>query len=75
MNKLQKLFSNNRDEDYTIAIIQYERDTYSVRQEEHLHWALIVITDEDDMSGPCWQAFDRHYSNGRRIVWELYDGK
>lgn len=75
MNKLRRLFSSNRNEDYPIAVIQYERDGYSVGQEQHLHWALIVITNDDGMSGPCWQALDRHYSDGRGIVWELYDGK
>ncbi|KAJ3982789.1 hypothetical protein F5890DRAFT_1574418 [Lentinula detonsa] len=71
---LKQIFSNTK-ETYPIVIIQYERDGFSVGREDQLHWALIVITDEDEKSGPCWQAFDRHYSDGRGVIWELYDGK
>ncbi|EIM79802.1 uncharacterized protein STEHIDRAFT_26097, partial [Stereum hirsutum FP-91666 SS1] len=59
---------------YPIAVVQYERADYSVGNEEHLHWALIVITNEGDLTGPCWQVVDRHYSDGRGVVWELFDG-
>ncbi|KAJ3745817.1 hypothetical protein DFH05DRAFT_1055928 [Lentinula detonsa] len=70
---LNQIFGNN--ETYPIVVIQYERDGFSVGREDQFHWALIVITDEKEKSGPCWQALDRHYSDGRGVIWELYDGK
>ncbi|KAJ3726043.1 hypothetical protein C8R42DRAFT_425662 [Lentinula raphanica] len=70
---------------YPIVVLQYERADCSFGQEENLHWALIVITsvnesnlagqDDEEILGPCWQVFDRHYSDGRGVVWELFDGK
>lgn len=69
---LQGLFGHENE--YPIAVVQYERADYSVGNEEHLHWALIVITNEGDLTGPCWQVVDRHYSDGRGVVWELFDG-
>jgi hypothetical protein len=56
---------------YPIVIAQYERDDYGVGSEQHLHWALIVMTSKEDLQGHCFQAIDRHYSNRRGKVWEL----
>jgi len=56
-----------------IAVVQYMRDVYGIGTEHELHWALVVLTDEDSQKGPCFQAIDRHYSDGRGVVWSLYD--
>ncbi|KAJ3779390.1 hypothetical protein FB446DRAFT_630031 [Lentinula raphanica] len=70
---LKELFSSNKE--HTIAVIQYERDGYSVGREDQLHWALVVVTSDEshDPAGPCWQVYDRHYNDGT-VIWELYDG-
>lgn len=44
-----------------IVIAQYKRDDMGVGQEEKLHWALIIITDARELSGPCFQLVDRTY--------------
>jgi len=67
---MSSLYSKLVNQSYPIVIAQYKRDKYGVGNEEELHWALIVITSKRDLEGHCFQAIDRHYSNGRGSVWE-----
>ncbi|KAG6853009.1 hypothetical protein C0991_007492 [Blastosporella zonata] len=55
---------------YPIVVSQYERDGYSANDPEQLHWAIIVLVDEDDQKGPCWQAIDVYYRDGR-VEWKM----
>ncbi|EED80291.1 predicted protein [Postia placenta Mad-698-R] len=56
-----------------IAVVQYERADYRVGTEEHLHWAIVVQTERLDQDLPCFQVFDRHYSDSRGVQWHLFD--
>jgi len=67
MSALSKLLNPS----YPIVIAQYKRDDYGVGSEQYLHWALIVMTSKEDLGGHCFQAVDRHYSDGQGTVWEL----
>ncbi|KAA1477201.1 hypothetical protein DENSPDRAFT_884893 [Dentipellis sp. KUC8613] len=83
MDKLRSLLSFNlnlpltfphRDEHkHPIAIVQYQRASFGVGTEEHLHWALFVLTDRRRQRGPSFQAIDRLYSDGRGVVWRLHE--
>ncbi|KAG6812522.1 hypothetical protein H0H92_002413 [Tricholoma furcatifolium] len=55
---------------YPIIIAQYERDDYSIKNPEQLHWAIIVLEDVKEQKGPCWQAINRNYRDGR-VEWNL----
>ena len=66
MSALSKLLNPS----YPIVIAQYKRDDYGVGSEQYLHWALIVLTSKEELEGHCFQAVDRHYSDGRGTVWE-----
>jgi len=66
---MSSFYSKMLNPSYPIVIAQYKRDEYGVGDEEHLHWALIVIKSKDQLAGHCFQAIDRHYSDGRGTVW------
>ncbi|KAI0781788.1 hypothetical protein C8Q75DRAFT_790029 [Abortiporus biennis] len=60
---------------YPIAVVQYARDEYGVGTEEHLHWALIVLVDNELQRGPCFQVFEPDDSKAlsdRSPSWELF---
>lgn len=46
-----------------IVVAQYKDEYRGVGHERDLHWALVVITDRDTLSGPSFQA----YSQKRRL--------
>lgn len=73
--------------EFPIVVVQYKRADFGVGTEEELHWMLmILITDTTSplagschseelamtMSGPSFQAIDRHYSDERGVVWNLH---
>ncbi|KDQ58934.1 hypothetical protein JAAARDRAFT_68530 [Jaapia argillacea MUCL 33604] len=64
MSALLSQFTNPK---YPIVVVQYKRDDYGVGSEQHLHWALIIITKGN--SGPCFQAVDRIYRDRPRKQW------
>jgi hypothetical protein len=55
-----------------ITIAQYERDDFTVGNEEKLHWAIIVLTKPDALEGHIFQAIDRIYSDERGEQWERH---
>ncbi|KAJ3972422.1 hypothetical protein EV361DRAFT_970872 [Lentinula raphanica] len=55
---LKELFSSNKE--HTIAVIQYERDGYSVGREDQLHWALVVVTSDESQTPMILQLYDGH---------------
>ncbi|EED82780.1 predicted protein [Postia placenta Mad-698-R] len=61
------------DRQCKIAVVQYERADYGVGTEEHLHWAILVQTERLNQDLPCFQVFDRHYSDSRGVQWHLFD--
>ncbi|RDB19909.1 hypothetical protein Hypma_012968 [Hypsizygus marmoreus] len=59
---------------YPIVIAQYQRDDFGVGGEHMLHWALVVLWNkEDPFEGHAYQAIDRHYSDGRGVIWKQHD--
>ncbi|CAA7263960.1 unnamed protein product [Cyclocybe aegerita] len=60
---------------YPIVLAQYKRDGWGVGHEEHLHWALMTITDTNRLRGHCFQAVDRVYADERGKVWSLHYAK
>lgn len=68
---LNKLFKKGTQ--CEVAIVQYERDDYSVGHEEQLHWAVVAVVskDESEIKAAVWQIMDRHYSDGRPSEWSL----
>jgi hypothetical protein len=66
------LFSKLLNRSYPIVIAQYERDGFSAGSEEKLHWAIMVVTDTEELRGHIFQAIDRTYSNRPypNTVWE-----
>ncbi|KAJ7183636.1 hypothetical protein C8R46DRAFT_884416 [Mycena filopes] len=55
-----------------IVIAQYERDDFTVGDEEKLHWAIIVLTKPDALEGHVFQAIDRIYSDERGEQWSRH---
>ena len=66
----QQITTNKATGRYPIIVSQYERDVYSVDNPEQLHWAIIVLVNLKEQKGPCWQATDRHYRDGR-VKWTM----
>ncbi|KAH8077871.1 hypothetical protein BXZ70DRAFT_962071 [Cristinia sonorae] len=59
-----------------ITIVQYERQDFTVGNEEELHWAIVVLPSDGktpQTKGRSFQVIDRHYSDGRGTVWTLHD--
>lgn len=71
MNRLTELFGFNTSQEHPLVIAQYERTDFTVGNEEEFHWAIIVLTNGRDQKGPCWQALEYSYSDGRGLVWRL----
>ncbi|KAG6888810.1 hypothetical protein C0995_005830 [Termitomyces sp. Mi166 len=69
MNFLKNILKSSQ---YPIVIAQYERDDYSFNNPEQLHWAIAVLEDEEEQKGPCWQAVDCHFRDGR-LEWDIAD--
>ncbi|KAJ6512980.1 hypothetical protein C8R45DRAFT_890811 [Mycena sanguinolenta] len=67
---MSKLLTKIVNPTYPIVIAQYERDDYSVGNEEHLRWALMVVRNSDKLRGPIFQAIDRLYYGGTTATWE-----
>ena len=42
--------------DYSVVVSQYIRSNYFLGNEEKFHWALIVLADFEEQTGPLWQA-------------------
>ncbi|KAJ7261743.1 hypothetical protein B0H12DRAFT_977417, partial [Mycena haematopus] len=55
---------------YPVVIAQYVRDDYGVGNEEHLHWALMVVKNTDKLKGDIFQAVDRLYYGSSIASWE-----
>ncbi|TRM60053.1 hypothetical protein BD626DRAFT_408073 [Schizophyllum amplum] len=72
LNKLRK-----EERQCTVAVIQYERNDFSVGHEEQFHWALVAVVSKKDLSirSVAWQVSDRHYSDGRPMEWILHDNE
>lgn len=73
MDKLKSLFKRvlPSPSEHRIVVVQYERDIYTAPEDvEQLHWAIIVIVDEWQQQGPCWQVTDRHYRDGS-VEWTM----
>ena len=75
MNALKNLLTRTVDEtDYSIAVMQYKRAAYTLGDEEHFHWALMVLTDIDQQDGHLWRAVNRvHLTDEGQgvVVWEI----
>lgn len=72
MNKLKDIFASlSSNSEFPIVVAHYERADFTVGDEKEFHWALVVIKESSDLTGPAWQAIDRHYSDGRGVVWLL----
>lgn len=71
---MSKLFRRAfRLEEYSIVIAQYERGNFGVGTEEHLHWAIIVVINEEKQEGRMYQAINRPMNtpHGPVVGWEL----
>ncbi|KAG5353310.1 hypothetical protein C0989_008295 [Termitomyces sp. Mn162] len=67
MNFLKNILKSSQ---YPIVIAQYERDDYSFNNPEQLHWAIAVLENTEHQKGPCWQAVDLHFRDGR-VEWRI----
>lgn len=65
MQKIINSIKPTKDKDLPIIVAQYKRDVYGHGTEERLHWAIICLKSSHDQEGPCFQAVDRRYSDGR----------
>lgn len=73
MQKIIDSIKSTMDKDLPIVVAQYQRAEFGHGTEERLHWAIICLKSIHDQEGPCFQAFDRRYSDGREnpVQWEL----
>lgn len=73
MNRIRNLLGVN-DKLHHIVVAQYKRADYTVGSEENFHWAIIVLEtiNGEELEGPCYQVFDRHYNDDRGVVWNLF---
>ncbi len=74
MSLLGKIL-NKKPSAYAIAVVQYERDDFSVGHEEQLHWAIaavISVKNQFEIEVHGWQIIDRIYSDGRPKEWLLH---
>ncbi|TFY74033.1 hypothetical protein EWM64_g9979 [Hericium alpestre] len=60
------------NQQYPLVLAQYKRDDFGIGTEQHLHWALLVVTDSKHISGPCFQAVDRTYQDARGKKWSAH---
>ncbi|KAH9855449.1 hypothetical protein C2E23DRAFT_724361 [Lenzites betulinus] len=63
-----------RLEEYSIVVSQYERGCYSVGNEEQFHWAIVIITNENERKGYMYQAVNKVSRTPEGlgvVVWEL----
>ena len=79
MNALKKLITKITDEtSHSIVVMQYKRGTYTLGDEQHFHWALLVVTDTDEQDGYLWQAVNRILPSGGGegvVVWDVDNGR
>ena len=71
MNKLRGLFGTSTNQEHPLIIAQYEQADFTVGNEEELHWVLVVLTNAQELKGPCWQAIAYNYSDERGTRWQL----
>ena len=76
MNALKKFITKptGGGTDYSIVVTQHKRKAYTLGDEAHFHWALMVVTNIDEQDGYLWQVVNRIHrtEEGQGVeVWEI----
>ncbi|KAH9884920.1 hypothetical protein C8Q73DRAFT_796037 [Cubamyces lactineus] len=58
-------------ESYPIVVSQYKRSNFGVGNEEDLHWAIVIMTDEDKLEGRMYQAVNRINDTRDGVTWDI----
>ncbi|KAI8989888.1 hypothetical protein BD414DRAFT_460186 [Trametes punicea] len=62
-------------EECSIMVAQYKRSNYSVGDEEHFHWAIVVMTGENGLEGRVYQAVNRINDTRDGVAWDISTAK
>ncbi|KAI0367429.1 hypothetical protein BV20DRAFT_902651, partial [Pilatotrama ljubarskyi] len=72
---MPSLFDRFTNPSYPIVVAQYKNEYRGVGHEASLHWALIVITDKESLSGPSFQAKNAEVDVEWDVQWYTRQGK